>query len=350
MLQLQHHATSGDVSLNIGYDAATVEDAPEQHVESSRPLRLGSEIAIIAINSLLTDRSPRLSGLSKEHVQLLGATDNPLPPIVVHRETMRVVDGLHRLRVSQLRGDKKVAVCFFDGSEEEAFIEAVQANMAHGLPLTLADREAAAIRIMGSYPQHSDRQLAAITGLSAGKVAAIRRKKPEASEANARIGRDGRIRPVDSVAGRQAASQAISKYPGASLRDIAKIAGVSPNTVRYVRQRMQQGEDPVPRRDAGSTRRCGSSTPRNLMPSSGSRDRRSLLQLLFKDPSLRFSESGRVLLHSIDALASEPAIQDDLLEALPPHCAYLLVELAERCADEWREISTKLKQRLREMA
>jgi hypothetical protein len=38
-------------------------------------------------------------------------------------------------------------------------------NAAHGLPLSLADRKAAARRILGSYSDWSDRSIAAIAGI-----------------------------------------------------------------------------------------------------------------------------------------------------------------------------------------
>jgi hypothetical protein len=63
---------------------------------------------------------------------------------------MRVIDGMHRLRAAQLRGDHGVEVKFFDGDADEAFIAAVRANITHGLPLTLADRKAAAQRILAA--------------------------------------------------------------------------------------------------------------------------------------------------------------------------------------------------------
>jgi hypothetical protein len=41
---------------------------------------------------------------------------------------------------------------FFDGDADAGFVEAVRANISHGLPLTVADRKAAAGRILGLYP------------------------------------------------------------------------------------------------------------------------------------------------------------------------------------------------------
>src|SRR5437763_15349138 len=52
--------------------------------------------------------SPRANGEDPDHVRTLAATVNPLPPIVVHRPSMRVIDGLHRVAAARLRGDTRI--------------------------------------------------------------------------------------------------------------------------------------------------------------------------------------------------------------------------------------------------
>jgi hypothetical protein len=59
---------------------------------------------------------------------------------------MRVLDGMHRVRAAILRGDAVIAAVFFDGDADAGFVEAVRANISHGLPLTVADRKAAVAR------------------------------------------------------------------------------------------------------------------------------------------------------------------------------------------------------------
>src|SRR5436190_22914423 len=97
----------------------------------------------IPIGSLLPADSPRLEGERIDHVRALADATVDLPPILVHRPSMRVIDGMHRLRAAQLRGEETVEVQFFDGGEDLVFVAAVQANISHGLPLSLADRQAA---------------------------------------------------------------------------------------------------------------------------------------------------------------------------------------------------------------
>ena len=236
--------------------------AGHSHAAGERfPPAAGQAVFTLPISSLRAGDSPRLGGEDTQHIRLLAESEAPLPPIVVHRATMRIIDGMHRLRVAHLRGRRTIDVVFFDGTEDEAFVMAVQANMAHGLPLCRADREAAAARLLTRDPRRSDRWIASIAGLSAGTVAAIRRRSGRGGEPDAaRIGQDGRVRPLNSAAGRQLARDAILQNPGASLREIATAAGISPTTVRDVRERLRRGEDPVPRPPGTAAGRAGGGT------------------------------------------------------------------------------------------
>ncbi|MFJ6194884.1 ParB/RepB/Spo0J family partition protein [Micromonospora sp. NPDC092111] len=316
----------------------------------------------IPVDSLAPGDSPRLSGEDAEHARLLAESDNPLPPILVHRATMRVVDGAHRLRAAMLRGEETIAVEFFDGDERDAFVAAVRANVGHGLPLTLADREAAAARIVTSHPHHSDRAIAAISGLAAKTVAAIRRRTGAGKEqVTARIGRDGRVRPLSSAEARRVASETIARHPQASLRAVARLAGLSPATVRDVRDRLARGDDPVPtgqreegggripgRRRTGPQRHRTGTENRVGRPGGGTgRDRATLLRNLNRDPSLRFSESGRNLLRWMFSRASGPEGWEQVVERMPSHCAYVVAEVARGCAEEWLAFADRLERRMR---
>jgi hypothetical protein len=244
-----------------------------------------------------------------------------------------------------LRGDEMIEVRLFDGTEKEAFLLAVQSNIAHGLPLSLADRIRAAERIVASHPSWSDRAIAAVSGLGARTVGNLRGRiqvDMDAGLARTRTGRDGRVRPLDNADGRLRASAIIKERPNASLREVAREAGISPSTVRDVRQRVTQGLDPVPPK----WRRQDSPKPVD------SHDRllerpelASMLQGLQSDPSLRFTESGRVLLRWIFARAIRSEERSDVVEKVPPHCSYIMVNVARACADEWLELANDLERR-----
>ncbi|MFD6455860.1 ParB/RepB/Spo0J family partition protein, partial [Nocardia sp. NPDC060220] len=153
----------------------------------------------IAIDKLRLASSPRVRGIDIRHVQELIEAGITAPPIVVNRETMEVIDGAHRLMAARKRGESTINVSFFDGSETDAFLFAVHVNAEQGLPLSREDRLAATRRIFETHGTWSDRMIAELVGLSSKTIASIRTCSTEAdSRLNKRLGRDGKMRPVDS--------------------------------------------------------------------------------------------------------------------------------------------------------
>ncbi|MBO3747361.1 ParB N-terminal domain-containing protein [Streptosporangiaceae bacterium NEAU-GS5] len=305
---------------------------------------------LVAIRSLLPADSPRLAGEDHSHAYVLAMVDAELPPIVVNRRTMRVVDGMHRLRAAWLRGEDMIEARFVDMGPEDAFLLAVRANIEHGLPLSPADREAAAIRVLSSHPAWSDRSIAAATGLSAKTVAGIRRRSTEdAPRLNIRVGKDGRVRPMNAAAGRRRAAMVIAARPEASLREVAEAAGISVATARDVRRRMSRGEDPVPPRqrsrelaEAGSTAGRPSEAPRGA---NSTVDWPHVRVKLTKDPALRYARLGREFLRWMDAHATGADQWARLAEAVPGHWSETIAALARSCAEEWDRFAQELRRR-----
>jgi ParB-like chromosome segregation protein Spo0J len=305
----------------------------------------------LPVASLLSADSPRLLGEVSEHTRLLAESGQPFPPILVHKRRMQVIDGMHRLRATILRGEESIEAVLFDGDEAEVFLIAVRSNIEHGLPLTRADREAAAIRIIKSHPEHSDRMIGSIVGLAPVTVAAIRQRSCQGDvDLDSRLGRDGRVRPLSSAAARLAASRMLAENPGASLRQVAESAGLSPATVRDVRERMSRGDDPVPdreRRHRGA-RHSRSALERGKGDRSGpTRSLKMLLQNLKRDPSLHYSESGRALLHWLFSHAKGPDGGEELAATVPDHAVYVIAELARACAGEWLSFADRLEGQVR---
>lgn len=281
---------------------------------------------VVPIWSLRSPDSLRLAGENVEHTRLLAASVEPLSPVWVHRSSMRVIDGLHRLRAAVMRGQVDLAVRFFDGGDEDAFLLAVHANVAHGLPLSVADRTSAAARIMRTHPQWSDRTIASVTGLSARTVRGVRQcSGGDGPHLNTRIGRDGKAYPVDNTEGRRTAERLWDGTPGASLREVARAAGISPATARDVRDRLRRGEQATLRDKGG------------VMASHA-----SLLASLRNDPSLRLSASGRILLRLLATHAIDPSRWDQLRDSVPPHRRGAIVELSRSCAKAWQEFADQL--------
>ncbi|MGC5345208.1 hypothetical protein [Streptomyces sp. DT171] len=345
----------------------------------------------VPLDALVPSESPRLDGEDLRYVGLLAALDTDPPPLLVHRATMRVVDGRHRLRAARLRGERDIAVTFWDGPEDGIWLRAVEANTAHGLPLSHADRRAAAARILAHHPDRSDRAVARTTGLSPKTVAVVRRcstedfprsnKAREGREGTGqdevgrvrqdtwtgqdgrtgqerRIGQDGRTRPVGAARGREAARDVITRRPQATLREVAAAAGISLSTAHDVRQRMRRGEDPVsprrrrsaarpgpvmpPGRDCGGGRDDGSGARDDA---SGARDQATILRSLLRDPSLKLTESGRALLRWLAARAVDPVTAESLLDAVPAHAAGAVADLAHDYALVWERFARSASRR-----
>ncbi|KUN58664.1 transcriptional regulator [Streptomyces canus] len=279
----------------------------------------------------------------------------PLPPILVDRRSMRVIDGMHRLMATFLKGLATIDVEFFDGSSEDAFLRAVQANVTHGLPLKQADRRAAATRIITSHPHMSDRAIGLASGLGAKTVAAIRRRSAEGlPQLNARVGRDGRVRPLSSAEGRRRAAEVIAEYPQASLREVARLAGIAPATVSDVRKRLEAGKSPTVVRPAAADARSGSEVPvQRTRPSNEQKVRLvqpnpvSIVEKLLRDPSLRHKEEGRNLLRLLQQNAIGMQEWSELTSAVPPHCGALVVDLARKYAETWQQFAQELDERVR---
>jgi ParB-like chromosome segregation protein Spo0J len=306
----------------------------------------------------------RVKGEDAKHVRALAEIDDELPPIGVHRATMRVIDGMHRVRAALLSGVASVEAWLFDGTENEAFLLAVRLNVAHGLPLSRADRVAAAVRIINSSPQWSDRAIAHAAGLSDKTVASIRRRTTaEIPQSPDRIGRDGRVRPVSPAAGRRVASDLITQNPDAAIREIATRAGISAGTARDVRERLRNGLDPVPsrQRDTSASGRAESrpaaSPAAGFEPAEsptkgedeGTRERSlsarmtpMLLESLRNDPSLRYNETGRALLRLLALHTMSPAGWEQLISAVPLHRAQAVAQVARSSAEAWQEFAARL--------
>jgi ParB-like chromosome segregation protein Spo0J len=329
-------------------------------------------VATVPISSLVIAGSPRRSGENPEHARMLAELADGLPPIIVHRPTMRVIDGMHRLRAALLRGAQQIEVRYFDGDEASAFALAVRMNVVHGLPLSLGDRRAAADRIIASHPRWSDRAIASVAGLSAPTIAARRRRLTDKnSQSDTRIGKDGRIRPVDPAQRREAAARLLAGNPGVSLRAVSRQTGLSPETVRKVRAQLNHAHQPAAGAPAAEAAAVGSAAvgsaavglagdpPVNGRPSHGQlpaqrpwlqvgergRPGYTAVRAMLADPAFRSTDSGRTLLR---LLAASRALQEggsEFLQNVPAYSLGRLAEAARECAREWQAFAAEAEQR-----
>jgi len=327
--------------------------------ETDRSTAVVSKVVTVPLLSLRPADSPRLNGEDKAHIARLAETEAPLPPIMVDRRTMRVIDGMHRLMAASLQARETIDVIFFDGTEADIFLHAVRENVAHGLPLSQADRRAAAERIIASHPHLSDRSIGQVAGLAAKTVAAIRKQSSnEGAQSTVRMGRDGKLRPIDSTEGRKRAAELLSNPSKVSLRDVARECGISPATVLDVRKRLERGESPVPAKANAAARaaagtsaegadRPAAPAPAPRLPEPTPPDPAATVEQLLRDPSLRSNEQGKRILRLLHHNAVSTGQLPDIATVVPPHCVTTVMNLAHQYAKMWHDFARELDGRAR---
>lgn len=296
----------------------------------------------IAVDLLRRGPTLRVMGEDQAHARLLAWTPTQLPPILVDRSTMTVIDGMHRVLAAKLRGEKTITVRFFEGSEAEAFVAAVKANIEHGRPLSLADREHAAERIMALKPEWSDRVIGEKCALSPKTVAGIRRRTTEdVLQLPVRTGRDGRARPLDPVPGRERIAQEMALDPDASLRQIAIKTGTSVGTVRDVRRRLAQGESPLPDR---LHRRAEQAEATAIEAGTAPGD------CWADDAALASTEEARQFARWMDSSSIRPEDCDQYLNVPPLNRLYAIIAEAQARSGVWARFAVALEGRARKEA
>lgn len=326
------------------------QDAEPMRPDSVSPDALPS--VTLSINSLLLDMSERQGGENPEHTRVLAESEEPLPPIVVHGPSMRVIDGIHRVRAAIMRGEKKISGRVYHGTGDDAFVLAVRMNTVHGLPLTRSDRTAATVRIIQSHPHWSDRMIATAVGLSAGTVAKVRQRSTGQNMQSTRLGKDGRMRPVNHTASRERVAALLADNPTSSIRTIVQQAGVSPSTVHQVRQRLRASQHPVPGHDTVAQL---PETPQQIdaYPSHSTVydrvlptrvDIAAILADLKKDPSLA-EEISQSLVRCLARYRVEIPWIIKITKRVPSHRAGTVAQIAREYAQVWTRIATHLEQR-----
>jgi ParB-like chromosome segregation protein Spo0J len=203
----------------------------------------------LPIEFLRAGQMARSGALDELHVRVLMETADGWPPIVVWSDDCVVIDGAHRVEAARRLGRPTLIAVRFIGTRDEAYLESVRRNVTHGLPLSLDDRRRAALRFLKRNPEWSDRRLASLCGLSGKSVARLRREAARSDGMvggiERRLGRDGKLRPVQSEAVRDRIRRALKDNPTGSLRVIAAAAGASPETVRTVKARLMDSVEPT---------------------------------------------------------------------------------------------------------
>jgi ParB-like chromosome segregation protein Spo0J len=295
--------------------------------------------------------SRRERGVDPAHVAALAEVAESWPPIVVNRSDRVVVDGQHRIAAAKQLGLREVHVIWFDGSDIESHLEFVRRNVSHGLPLTLAERRAAARRFVSSCPELSDRGIAGVCGLSPRTVRRLREEAGAVAghtngsrRGQRRVGRDGRVRPIDQKATRARIAEELARKPDASLRKIASAVGASPETVRSVRNELR-GTD-------ASTRTAGfADDPAATALSLLTRSPGSRAGLVCRDDrAFTDRDDGPQFVEWFGATSVEQGQLWRYVESVPLSRVYEIADEARRRAEFWTSFAGAVEGRVRHRA
>jgi ParB-like nuclease domain len=203
--------------------------------------RRSDAVVRVELDGLKPGCRVRVGEVDVDHVRVIALAKGNWPPLIVRRADHTIVDGHYRYRAARMLGLTHVDCIYFDGGENEAFLEALRRNRSHGLPLSLQERERAARHLLRIHSDWSDRRIAEACSVAPGTVGRLRSTTPGSVDADRqwslRLGRDGRRRPANPEASRRRILSVLETQPDRSLRAIARLTGTSPATVRSVRNR-----------------------------------------------------------------------------------------------------------------
>ncbi len=293
-------------------------------------------VVLIPVVGLSSGSAFRLGGTCAEQVERLAELRGTWPPILVDRDGV-VIDGCHRVAAARRLGMARIAAEYFDGGPEEAFVEFVRRNVAHGLMLTLAERKQAAARVLDLHPDWSDRRIAELCALSPKTVGRLRLNVVESAPGEQRAdevreGRDRRLRPARPGSVRGRVVEALREQPDASLRTIAAVAGASPETVRLVRLNLAAAPD-----ESRVAPRGEPSGPNGPVGGEDTTDWAS-------DAALASAAGGDDLLAWMAQTRLDPS-DLEWANSVPLSRVYVLAEEARRRADLWLQFAQALEAR-----
>jgi ParB-like chromosome segregation protein Spo0J len=318
--------------------------------EVGRPEVGRPDVVDLAVAALASSPSLREGGLDASHVATLAELGPSWPPIVVRRADHTVIDGHHRIAAAARLGVRVLPAVLFDGSADDAYVEFVRCNVGHGLPLSLDERRAAVRRILRTHSDRSDRSIAELCGVSPKTVARVRDERaargesdPQPAPGAGRVGRDGRVRPVDSAAVRTRIAEELVRQPDASLRAIAQIVGASPETVRSVKNKLRTG--------SLTPARGGAVDPEPEAVVLGLLSRRKRCERPWQeDRALAARDGGAQFVEWFDTTSVDPADGWDHVGVVPLSRIYEVADEARRRAAFWAGFAQALEGQVRRRA
>jgi hypothetical protein len=185
--------------------------------------------------------------------------------------------------------------------------------------------------MLAVHPEWADRWIGTLCGVSPRTVGRVRSELGVTSD-EVRIGRDGRARPIDPAAQRARIRAALAACPDASLRDIARAVGASPETVRAVRAAM--AEHPYERPAIGA--------PVNLAEWCAARERDPRWQ---PDHALTSRDDGIATARFLERTDVRESDIDRHAGAIPLNRVYEVSDEARRRAEFWQQLAERVEAR-----
>ena len=160
------------------------------------------ELRELPVDDLVFDPNLNLRDqLDAETVERYDDAWDRMPPVTVFEVDGRwlLVDGFHRHAAAIRRKIPRISAEIRAGTFTDALDHAAQANLAHGLPLTRAERRRVVETRLRIHPDWSDRRLSDEMGVGRELIARVRKQLVEGGQLPAstvRVGADGKTYPA----------------------------------------------------------------------------------------------------------------------------------------------------------
>lgn len=295
----------------------------------------------IPLDKLHPGPSPRVGRVKNSHIEAMAELDGKWPPILINGDDFTIIDGYYRYLAARSLGHAHIYCHYFKGDAESAYVEAVRRNTKHGLPLTLEERKKAAGRLIEVNPDWSDGRIAEVCSLSATTIGRVRKDRTctttPTQYLDKRVGRDNRSRPCDSVEARRQIAAAIDSQQNASLREIARLVGCSPETVRSVRSALTANTE------------APTDSPTTGGRSSMQRDRQVELREWSADSALSSTDDGSTFAIWFERTSIATEWHRHVL-TIPLSRVYEVADEARRRAEQWRDFADAVGSRVRPLS
>lgn len=127
---------------------------------------------------------PRDGGVDPTIVREYAMVWHDLPPVRVQRGTYRLIDGAHRINAAfeTTAGTDHVKIVEEDAADEDLILLAYEANVSHGRPLTLKERQKYVRILLDRFPNSPIAELARKANVDPVTVARYREASGEVPE------------------------------------------------------------------------------------------------------------------------------------------------------------------------